>query len=258
MEEEELALSEDKCEFFRKAVEFVGFWVDAEGIHAEESKIKLVKNWPTPRNQKEVMGFLGLTGFYRKFIHKYAFLALPLYEAAQQQQKTFSWKAEAAKAFDDLKQAVTSAPVLALPTPEGEWMVQTDASTKALGAILAQRQRVKDTGEVTERTIAFWSRKLTETEGRYPVYDRELLAIRDALNHWRYYLHGTRFTVYTNHAALQRILLQKNLSTRQITYLELLHSFDFRIKYIPGARNAVADALSKGRTTKLELRWDRN
>jgi hypothetical protein len=241
---EELILSLDKCDFYKNAVEFVGFWIDGDGVHTEQSKVESVRQWPTPKTAKEVMGFLGLTGFYRKFVERYAHIALPLYAASRAVRGEFEWPEECQKAFDTLKDRICTAPVLAIPTAKGDWILRTDASKEALGGVLIQRQ-TDDSGVAEERTIAFWSRKLTPTESRYPAYDRELLAIREAILNWRYYLHGATFTVYTDHAALQRILTQRTMSTRQITYFEVLQGYDFRIKYWPGARNAVADALSR-------------
>lgn len=246
LREEELILKPSKCIFNQEAVEFVGYWVDEEGVHTAEQKIKAVLDWPRPECGKEVLGFLGLTGYYRKFIEKYAHLALPLYSICQVKRKHFDsvWTKDCEKAFIALKQRLASSPVLALPAENGDWIIRSDASKEALGAVLIQRQ-YSEGAEPEERVLAYWSRKLTGAETRYPTYDRELLAIREAILQWRFYLHGTPFTVYTDHAALQRILSQRTLSTRQITYLEVLQCYDFKIKYWPGARNTIADALSR-------------
>lgn len=204
-------------------------------------------NWPRPESGKEVLGFLGLSGYYRKCIDHYAQIALPLYSLTQLKKKDFVCNEECERAFTLLNHRLATAPVLSLPTPDGEWIVRSDASKEALGAVLIQRQQTDtpEKKEKEERVLAYWSRKLTGAETRYPTYDSELLAIREAVLHWRYYLHGVPFTVYTDHAALQRILSQRTLSTRQITYLEVLQSYDFKVRYWPGARNTIADALSR-------------
>lgn len=245
MREEGLKLKASKCSFKQEALEFVGFWLDKEGLHTEAQKVQAVLDWPRPECGKDVLGFLGLTGFYRKFIEKYAHIAIPLYLVSQLKRKNFEWNESCEKAFLALKSRLATAPVLALPTEDGEWIVRSDASIQALGAVLIQRQWNKARDAKEERVIAYYSRKLSGAESRYPTYDRELLAIRESILHWRYYLHGAPFTVYTDHAALQRILGQRTLTTRQITYLEILQSYDFKIKYWPGARNTIADALSR-------------
>lgn len=243
LREEGLKLKASKCFWKQEALEFVGFWVDSEGVHTEAQKIKAVIEWPMPENGKEVLGFLELTGFYCKFIEKYTHIALPLYGISQVKKEDFIWDDECEKAFQMLKGQLASAPVLAIAIAEGDWIIRSDASKEALGAVLIQTQSVGES--VKERVIGYWSRKLTGTETRYPAYDRELLAIRDSMIHWRYHLHGSKFTGYTDHAALQQILSQRTLSTRQITYLEILQSYDFQIRYWPGAKNAIADALSR-------------
>ena len=246
--QEGLKLKRSKCVFFRDAIEFVGFWVDKDGLHTEASKVEAVREWPRPRSGKEVLGFLGLTGFYRKFIERYAHKALPLYKISQLRGSQFqtAWNPDCDEAFRTLKEAIATAPALALPqNPGGGWILRTDASQAAIAGVLLQRQNHEESRKPMERVIGYFSRKLSGAETRYPTYDRELLAIRESILHWRYCLHGESFVCYTDHAALQRILLQQSLSTRQITYLQVLHAFDFTIKYWPGARNVIADTLSR-------------
>jgi len=245
--QEGLKLKRSECVFFQDAIEFVGFWVDKEGLHREASKVQAVRDWPRPTSGKEVLGFLGLTGFYRKFIERYAHRALPIYKVSQLRGSQFqtAWNSDCDEAFRTLKDAIATAPALSLPQNSGgDWILRTDASQAAIAGVLLQRQNQAD-GKPIERVIGYFSRKLSGAETRYPTYDRELLAIRKSILHWRYYLHGESFVCYTDHAALQRILLQRSLSTIQITYLEVLHAFDFTIKYWLGACNIIADALSR-------------
>jgi hypothetical protein len=245
LRQHKLKLKASKCEFFKPAVEFVGFYVDADGLHVEEAKVRAIKDWATPKSRKELQAFMGLAGFYRKFIFRFAHKALPLYELAAQQASAFQWTDDCEHSFQVLKKCLCKAPILTLPTTSGSWILRTDASKRAIGAVLLQLQDDPNSGRPIEKVIAYYSRKLKDPETRYPTYDRELLAIRDAIDNWRYYLHGRPFVCHTDHAALQHILTQKRLSTRQMTYLETLQQYDYEIKYYPGAKNCVADALSR-------------
>jgi hypothetical protein len=153
----------------------------------------------------------------------------------------FVWNGEAEEAFETLKDAICKAPVLALPEEGGEYVLHSDASKYAVGAVLSQKRQDGET-----RVIAFWSRKLKGAETRYPTYDRELLAIRDAVVNWHYYLHSDRnFTVHTDHASLRHILTQPRLTARQMEYLATLQKYTYDIRYIPGATNQAADALTR-------------
>lgn len=233
-----LKLSRDKCAWFQKKIEYVGFWIDEEGVHTDDDKIKGIQEWPVPKTPTEMRQFLGLTQFYRKFVENYAHVACPLYDLTAD-AVDFEWTPECEMAFRDLKIRLTTAPVLALPRPGLPLMIRTDASNFAIGAVLTQMQ------DDRERVIAYYSRKLKPAETRYPTYDRELLAIRDTMLHWRIYLHGVPTVVYTDHSSLRHVLTQKNLSARQLGYLSTLQEFDYKVKYWPGAKNEVADALSR-------------
>jgi hypothetical protein len=214
-----------------------------------------------------VRGFLGLTSYYRKFIDHYAHMALPLYEMSRTnppkpgrgQQvdakrtggkrgeprkvayKPFIWTDDCAGAFAALKRAICTASILAFPTKDDPYLLHTDASKYAVGAILSQRQRDGI------KVIGYYSRKLHDPETRYPTYDRELLAIRDAVVHWKCNLHGAAvpFTVYTDHATLRRILTQPHLTIRQMDVLSVLQNYDYEVRHLPGAKNQDADALSR-------------
>jgi len=238
---EQFRLQPSKCEFFTRDVEFCGFWVDGAGIHTEQVKVAAVRDWSTPTIPREVKGFLGLTGYYRKFIHHYAHKALPLNEVALRPKEEFQWTPVEEAAFKTLKKAITSAPVLATPIKGGHFSLRTDCSKFAMGAVLMQEQG-QGHGDVV---IRYFSRKLKGVETRYPTYDRELLAIKDAVLHFRYYMHGQSFTIYTDHASIQHVLLQRTLSSCQVGLLDTMNHFHYEIKYWPGTRNQVADALSR-------------
>jgi len=239
LRDEQFHLQPSKCEFFTRDVEFCGFWVDGAGIHTEQAKVLAVQDWPTPTTPREVKGFLGLTGYYRKFIYHYAYKALRLNEIALKPKEEFQWTLVEEAAFTILKKAITTAPVLATPIKSGYFSLRTDCSKFAMGVVLMQEQGHSDV------VIEYFSHKLKKAETQYPTYDWELLAIKDAVLHFRYYLHGQNFTIYTDHASIQHVLLQRTLSIRQVRLLDTMNHFHYEIKYWPGARNLVADALSR-------------
>jgi hypothetical protein len=200
LREQKLFAKLSKCCFFRREVEFLGHFVGRDGVRMVEGKVAAVDRWPTPTTQKEVEQFLGLAGYYRRFIAGFSKIASPLSELcgtlkaakggpAQRAppKKRFEWGAEQQQAFEQLKAAVVSAPCLAIPDPKRDFIVHTDASGYATGAVLMQQF---DDGL---RPIAFLSKKMTKAERNYPVHEQELLAILNALKAWRHYLGGRRF-----------------------------------------------------------------
>jgi hypothetical protein len=231
-----------KCEFFVEGLDFLGFRVDGDGVHVDATKAAAVREWGTPASPRAVKSFLGLVGYYRKFVPGFADVARPLYTASTAKPHQFKWTSACEEGFAQLKYLVTHAPVLAIPTQDGEYIVRTDASQNAVGAVLMQKQRVD--GKDVERTIAFYSRQLTPAQRNYGAYDRELLAIEEAVLHWRYYLQQAQFTVYTDHHSIQHLLSQR-LTHRQMSYFATLLGYDFSIKYWPGSKNDIADALSR-------------
>ena len=253
-----LKLSGPKCEFGVSTTTFVGFRVSEAGVHAMEKKIDAITTWPAPLNARELRGFLGLAGYYRKFVDRFAHRSHLLYDLlsdpdAAKNATTFRrlWHAnpQYKQQMLDLKQALSTSPVLATMNPQANFILRTDASDTALGGVLAQLQQWKGRdGKIreVERPLGFFSRKLSAVEMRYPAYDRELLAIHDNLQHWSCYVHCRRTTtIYTDHSALQHILKQPKLSSRQWRHLGLLQQHDYEIRYFPGASNIVADALSR-------------
>lgn len=240
-----------KCQFLRSEVEFLGHHVGRAGVRMVEGKVEAVQRWPVPTRQKEVEQFIGLSGYYRRFIKDFSKIASPLTElcgtlkkakgGAQRTppKKAFAWGEEQQKAFEAIKEAVTSAPCLAMPDPEKEFIVHTDASGYAVGAALMQKF------EGGLRPIAFLSKKMKKSEKNYPVYEQELLAILTAARAWRHYLAGRHFTVVTDHQSLQYLESSVMATARQLKWAALLQEFSYTIVYRPGRENAVADALSR-------------
>nr|GEU37732.1 putative reverse transcriptase domain-containing protein [Tanacetum cinerariifolium] len=239
LKEEELYAKFSKCEFWLLKVKFLGHVIDSEGIHVDLAKIKAIKDWASPKTPTEIRQFLGLAGYYRRFIEGFSKIARPTMKLTQKSIK-FDWGEKEEAAFQLLKQKLCSASILALPEGSKNFVVYCDASHKGLGAVLMQKEKV----------IAYASRQLKVHENNYTTHDLELGAVVFALKTWRHYLYGTKCVVFTDHKSLQHILDQKELNMRQRRWLELLSDYDCEIRYHPGKENVVADALSRKERSK--------
>nr|GEY67092.1 putative reverse transcriptase domain-containing protein [Tanacetum cinerariifolium] len=234
LKKEKLYAKFSKCEFWIPRVQFLGHVIDSRGIHVDPAKIESVKDWASPKTPMEIRQFLGLTGYYRRFIEGFLKIAKPMTKLTQK-KVMFDWGDKQEANFQLLKQKLCSAPILALPEGAEEFVAYCDASHKGLGAVLMQREKV----------ISYASRQLKIHEKNYTTHDLELGAVVFALKIWRHYLYETKCTVFTDHKSLQHILDQKELNMRQCRWLELLSDYDCEIRYHPGKANVVADALSK-------------
>ncbi|GJU23375.1 putative nucleotidyltransferase, ribonuclease H [Tanacetum coccineum] len=244
LKKEELYAKFSKCDFWLSKVQFLGHVIDSEGIHVDPAKIESIKDWESPKTPTEIRQFLGLAGYYRRFIEGFSKIAKPMTKLTQKSVK-FNWGEKEETAFQTLKQKLCSAPILALPEGSENFVVYCDASHKGLGAVLMQKEKV----------IAYASRQLKIHEKNYTTHDLELGAVVFALKMWRHYLYGTKCVVYTDHKSLQHILDQKELNMRQRRWLELLSDYDCELRYHPGKANVVADALSrKSRPKPLRVR----
>nr|GFA04965.1 putative reverse transcriptase domain-containing protein [Tanacetum cinerariifolium] len=190
------------------------------------AKIESVKDWASPKSPTEIRQFLGLAGYYRRFIEGFLKLAKPMTKLTQKKVK-FEWGDKQETAFQLLKQKLCSAPILALPKGSEDFIVYCDASIKGLGDVLMQREKV----------ISYASRQLKIHEENYTTHDLELGAVVFALKIWRHYLYETKCTVFTDHKSLHHILDQKELNMRQRRWLELLSDYDCEIRYHPGKEN---------------------
>ena len=223
-----------KCQFWLKEVAFLGHVISAQGIQVDPQKVAAVKNWEQPRTVTEVRSFLGLAGYYRRFVQDFSILALPLTRLTRKNVK-FEWDENCEQSFQQLKYCLTHAPVLTLPDDSGNFEIYSDASLNGLGCVLMQHGKV----------IAYASRQLKPHEMNYPTHDLELAAIIFALKIWRHYLYGEKCKIFTDHKSLQYIFTQKDLNLRQRRWVELLSDYDCTIDYHPGRANVVADALSR-------------
>ncbi|GJV70632.1 reverse transcriptase domain-containing protein [Tanacetum coccineum] len=244
LKKEELYAKFSKCEFWIPKVQFLGHVINSEGIHVDPAKIESVKDWASPKSPTEIRQFLGLAGYYRRFIKGFSKIAKPMTKLTQKKVK-FVWRDKQEAAFQLLKQKFCSAPILALPEGSEDFIAYCDASKKGLGAVLMQRENV----------IAYASRQLKIHKKNYTTHDLELGAVVFALKIWQHYLYGTKCTMFTNHKSLQHILDQEELNMRQRRWLELLSDYDCDIRYHPGKANVVVDALSrKEREPPLRVR----
>ena len=234
LREKQLYAKFSKCEFWLDQVVFLGHVVSAKGIKVDPTKIEAVVKWDPPRNVTEVRSFLGLAGYYRRFVEGFSIIATPLTKLLRKHVE-FRWTDVCQQSFEELKARLTSAPVLANPSGTGGFVIYSDASYQGLGCVLMQHGKV----------IAYASRQLRPYEVTYPTHDLELAAVVFALKIWRHYLYGETFQIFTDHKSLKYLMSQKELNMRQRRWLELLKDYDCTIEYHPGKANVVADALSR-------------
>ena len=230
-----------KCIFARNQVEYLGHVVSGRGVEPEPSKVQAMVQWPTPTSVKDLRGFLGLTGLYRKFIRNYASIATPLTTLLC--KDAFEWTEDSQAAFDQLKMAMTCAPVLALPNFSEPFVVETDASRTTMGAVLMQKGH----------PIAFFSKVFGPRLTHASTYIRELYAIVVVVRKWRLYLLGRSFTILIDHKSLQELMTQVIQTPEQHYYLSKLLGFDYTIHYKAGVSNIIADALSRLPSTLGQL-----
>lgn len=237
LREHKLYAKLSKCQFARTTVDYLGHVISEKGFSMEDYKVQAIRTWATPRSKKDVQSFLGMVNFYRRFIKGMAAVATPLTRLTG--NVDFEWTPDAQKAFEQLQNLTTTAPVLRPFDKRYPIYVSTDASGYAVGAVLEQ-----DDGR-GRRPVAYFSLTLNIHEQRYSIRERELLAVVQAIRHWRCYLYGRPFEVHTDHESLRYLRTQEKLNDRQVKWLELLDQFQFKIVPIKGTSNPVADALSR-------------
>ena len=234
-----LKLKPKKCNLFRKKVQYLGHVVSDRGIQTDPEKTKVIEDWPTPHTVKEVRSFLGLCSYYRRFVPDFATIARPLIKLTEKNEE-FLWKNEQEEAWNELKKRLITAPTLAYPDPDAEFILDTDASEQGIGAVLSQCI------EGEERVIAYGSRVLTKQERRYCVTRRELLAVVHFVKVYRHYLVGRKFVLRTDHASLRWLKSFKEPEGQVARWLETLDTYDFELVHRPGKKHINADALSRG------------
>ena len=228
-----------KCTFAVPSIAYLGDIISAHGVEADPDKLQAIQAWPTPHNLPTLRGFLGLTGYYRRFVQHYARLAAPLTDLLKRQ--VFQWSTKSEATFSALKSAMVSLVSLSLPNFSEPFDITTDASTVTVRAVLSQM----------ERPIAFFSKKLCPKMQLASAYVRELYVVTEAVKKWRQYLLGRKFCIYTDQQSLKHLLTQVVQTPEQYKWATKLIGYDFEIRYKPGKENAVADALSRIPTVEI-------
>ncbi|XP_057542411.1 uncharacterized mitochondrial protein AtMg00860-like [Amaranthus tricolor] len=207
LRENKLYAKLSKCDFWLEKVSFLGHFVSKEGISVDPAKVVAVRSWPSPKNVTEVRSFLGLAGYYRRFVKDFSRIARPM-TSLMKKEKKFEWTDECEQPFITLKERLTTAPVLTLPDPKLDY---------------------------TDRKVTVYaSRQLKVHEVHYPTHDLELAAIVFALKIWRHYLYGVKCKIYTDHQSLKYLYTQPDLNMRQRRWLELMTDYDLEFIYYEG------------------------
>lgn len=241
-----LTLNLQKCNLMQKSLKFLGHVLSVEGIKTDEDKVKAVNDFPVPKSLKEVQRFLGMAGWYQRFIPKFSEKVASLH-ALKKKGATWRWTEECQNSFELIKRELISAPILIAPDLNKPFKVQTDASDLGVGAVLTQ-----DIAGV-EHVIAYASRLLRGAEKSYSVSEKECCAVVWAIEKWRPYLEGRPFEVITDHAALTWVFNHPKPSSRLIRWGIRLQEFEFTVKYRKGQCNIVPDTLSRSFTESSSL-----
>ena len=233
-----LKLKPSKCCLLKREVNFLGHTVSSEGIGADPEKSRSIEQWPEPRSIKDIRIFLGLCSYYRKLVKDFAQKAAPMYELLKKNRR-FEWTSECHQSFLTLKSCLTHPPILSMPIDDGQYILDTDCSGQAAGAVLSQVQN----GE--EKVIAYASRSLSKSEKNYCITRQELLSVVFFVKYFRCYLLGRQFKLRTDHAALRWLRSTPEPIGQQSRWLEILEEFSFDIEHRPGRLHTNADAMSR-------------
>jgi hypothetical protein len=228
-----LHLKRSKCSFGAASVAYLGHIISAAGVAIDADKVTEVESWPEPHYARALRGFLGLAGYYRKFIREFGIIAAPL--TCLLRPDAFAWDDDATMAFRALETALTTGPILQMPDFDKPFTVDTDASGSGFGAVLHEGAG----------PLAFFSRPFAARHLKLTAYERELIGVVQAVRHWRPYLWGHHFIVRTDHFSLKYLLDQRLSTVPQHQWVNKLFGFDFDVEYRPGRLNTVADALSR-------------
>uniref|UniRef100_A0A7M5WLR4 Uncharacterized protein n=1 Tax=Clytia hemisphaerica TaxID=252671 RepID=A0A7M5WLR4_9CNID len=227
-----------KCDLAETEIAFLGHIVTHDGVRPNEENTKKVKEFPRPKNAKQMKSFLGLCSYYRRFVPKFADLSAPLFHLTKLGVK-YEWTHECEKAFQHLKDILTSDPVVAMPDFTKRFYLQTDASNTGIGWTLSQKHDGMD------RAVHYGGRALKPAEKNYPVIEKESLAIVAAVKNLHNYLANDQFTILTDHQPLEYMLKTRDRFNKMIRWVLYLQAYDFVIEYRPGKANGNADALSR-------------
>jgi hypothetical protein len=234
LRDNQLYVKFSKCKFWIDEVPFLGHIISNGGISVDPAKVKEIMAWSIPTTVTEVRSFLGLAGYYRRFIEGFSKIAKPM-TSLLEKGREFKWDKKCQESFDQIKKILMSPPVLVMPDLQKGFDIYYDACGQGLGCVLMQEGRV----------IAYVSRQLRKHELNYPTHDLELAAVVHVLKIWRHYIIGTKCQVYMDHKSLKYIFTQKDLNLRQRLWLEPIKDYYLEINYHPGKANLVAHAFSR-------------
>ena len=241
-----LTINVEKSKFVMKEIKYLGYIVGDGCLKVDSSKVEAIGDFRVPQTKKQVRRFIGMTGWYRRFIKNYSTIAAPLMGLTSKNKK-WLWNDECQKAFDDLKLALTEAPVLKNPDFGKPFFIQCDASKTGIGSVLFQ---ISEEGE--ENPIAYTSKKLNAAQRNYSITELECYAAVHSVKIFRPYIEGYRFTILTDHASLKWLMEHRDLTGRLARWSLKLQAFDFTIEHRKGSQNVVPDALSRIHMEELE------
>jgi len=235
-----LFLKLSKCRFEASKVDFLGMVIKHGEITMAREKVQAVADWPNPKNLRDVRSFMQFCNFYRAFVPNFAELVIPLNELTKK-GVPFEWTNEREMAMQSLKKAIAQDVVLSFPVPGAKLRLEVDASNYAMGAVLHQIVDGKP------RPLGFFSKTMVPAERNYQIYDKEMLGLMRALEHWRHFLKNTptQFDVWTDHSNLQYFREPQKLNLRQAGWYSTLADFNFKLHHRPGRLNLIADSLSR-------------
>jgi len=240
LQEHKLFLCPEKCEFCKERIEYLGLVISENEVSMDPVRVAGVREWPTPENKMDVQAFLSFINFYRRFIQDFSAKARPLFDLTCSEQ-VWTWSGREQTAFEDLKMAVTTAPVLMSPQDSEPFRVEADSSDFATGAVLSQQS----TADGKWHPVAFYSKSLSSVERNYEIHDKEMLAIIHALEEWRHFLEGATHPVeiWTDHKNLKYFMTAKKLNRRQARWSLHLARFDFLLHHRLGCTMGKLDVL---------------
>lgn len=250
LKEAGLTINVTKSKFVLKSTRYLGYVIGNGTIRVDSEKVRCIKEYPVPKNIRQIRRFLGMTGYYRRFISNYSSIAVPLTNMLSK-NKAFRWTSEAQLALDKLKQALISAPVLQNADFKKQFFIQCDASSVGIGSVLFQ---VSDDG--SEHPIAYASKKLNSAQRNYSITELECYAVVHGIKSFRAYVEGYNFVVITDHASLKWLMAQRDLTGRLARWALKLQPYTFRIVHRSGAQNIVPDTLSRMNMEELLISGD--
>ena len=246
IKEEGFRLKFLKCKFAQRKIQYLGHVIEENEVRPMKDNLVAIKEFPVPKNKKNVRQFLGKINFYHKYIPQASKTLEPLHKLLRK-ESAFNWTEECQRTFDRLKNYLTSAPVLAIFDPKLPIKLYTDASLEGLGAVLKQKQ---ENGE--EKPVAFFSKKLSEAQKKKKAIYIEITAVMEAIKYWRFWLIGRRFEVITDHKPLADLNLRARTDEELGDISNYLLQYDFSIHYRPGKENCEADTLSRNPVLEYE------